>query len=677
MDGKQYTFNGLGEYQLLNLQNNYVDVQARTSQALINGTRSAKATVFSAFAAKQNNSDVIQATLNDQNNGLDILVNGNIPLTLNDLSQNETREYNNVDLALSQNGSLVVAFSSGTSLEVTVLPGLISIAVNAPASLQGNSKGLLGVWNGNMNDDFTRPDGSKILINATEFEIYYDFGEKWKINETQSLFTYPPGTTYQNFTDPDFLPLFSDNITALFGGDNDLYQQALSSCGNNIPCLYDASQTLNVELAVQGKDTADGYQEAENQAENFPPVITGPTTLNVTFGEVYTTALSVSDPNTGDTVTVTADSVPPGASFNPTSYQFTWNVSTYTNISIQIVAKDSKNAASIYSPAQIIMCYCANGGTCDYTGETIEDGSVSQVPCICSDGWTGDHCTFDFDSCANFPCYENVTCTDNVAPLTGYTCGSCPQGYTGDGILCSDFDECASSATNSCQQVCVNTIGGYTCDCQSGYQLNADGKTCLDADECFKNSQICGQICTNTNGSYICSCHSGFNLNSDNKSCIAATTCSSNNNCSESCTLINGKDQCACKNGYILQPDGVSCKDRDECADKIDTCQMLCNNTIGGYQCSCSSGYSLNVDGKTCSDINECSTFNACHSNANCQNTPGSYTCSCNSGYTGNGKTCTAPKIAYEDHDRQELLNLMLSLFHSSIALVNMSENNS
>ncbi|RDD36185.1 Latent-transforming growth factor beta-binding protein 1, partial [Trichoplax sp. H2] len=303
-------------------------------------------------------------------------------------------------------------------------------------------------------------------------------------------------------------------------------------------------------------------------------------------------------------------SVPPGASFNPTSYQFTWNVSTYTNISIQIVAKDSKNAASIYSPAQIIMCYCANGGTCDYT-------------------------------CANFPCYENVTCTDNVAPLTGYTCGSCPQGYTGDGILCSDFDECASSATNNCQQVCVNTIGGYTCDCQSGYQLNADGKTCLDADECFKNSQICGQICTNTNGSYICSCHSGFNLNSDNKSCIAATTCSSNNNCSESCTLINGKDQCACKNGYILQPDGVSCKDRDECADKIDTCQMLCNNTIGGYQCSCSSGYSLNVDGKTCSDINECSTFNACHSNANCQNTPGSYTCSCNSGYTGNGKTCT------------------------------------
>lgn len=155
-------------------------IQARTSQALLNGTRSAKATVFSAVAAKQNNSDVIQATLNDQNNGLDILVHGNLSLTMDDLSQNQTREFNNVDLALSQNGSLVVAFSSGASLEVTVLPGLISIAVNAPSSLQGQSVGLLGTWNGDMNDDFTRPDGTKIPINATEFEIYYGFGEKCK-----------------------------------------------------------------------------------------------------------------------------------------------------------------------------------------------------------------------------------------------------------------------------------------------------------------------------------------------------------------------------------------------------------------------------------------------------------------------------------------------------------------
>ena len=115
----------------------------------------------------------------------------------------------------------------------------------------------------------------------------------------------------------------------------------------------------------------------------------------------------------------------------------------------------------------------------NFRGETVEDSSsISQIPCVCADGWSGDHCTVDFDSCANFPCYENVTCTDNQAPLTGYKCGSCPQGYTGDGQFCSDFDECANSTTHNCQQVCVNTVGSYSCSCHSGYEFNSDGKTC-------------------------------------------------------------------------------------------------------------------------------------------------------------------------------------------------------
>ena len=74
--------------------------------------------------------------------------------------------------------------------------------------------------------------------------------------------------TYYNFTDSNFLPQFFDNITVLFGGNTALYQQALRSCGDNIPCLYDASQTQDISLAVKGKDTADSYQEAENEAGN-------------------------------------------------------------------------------------------------------------------------------------------------------------------------------------------------------------------------------------------------------------------------------------------------------------------------------------------------------------------------------------------------------------------------
>ena len=42
-----------------------------------------------------------------------------------------------------------------------------------------------------------------------------------------------------------------------------------------------------------------------------------------------------------------------------------------------------------------------------------------------------------------------------------------------------DIDECASDATNNCEQVCHNTQGSYTCDCDAvGYELDENGFTC-------------------------------------------------------------------------------------------------------------------------------------------------------------------------------------------------------
>ena len=32
--------------------------------------------------------------------------------------------------------------------------------------------------------------------------------------------------------------------------------------------------------------------------------------------------------------------------------------------------------------------------------------------------------------------------------------------------------------THNCQQVCVNTDGGFRCECDQGYQVNDDGITC-------------------------------------------------------------------------------------------------------------------------------------------------------------------------------------------------------
>ena len=44
-------------------------------------------------------------------------------------------------------------------------------------------------------------------------------------------------------------------------------------------------------------------------------------------------------------------------------------------------------------------------------------------------------------------------------------------------LLDADINEC-TTGTDQCQQVCRNTIGSYMCDCNSGFVIDANGRTC-------------------------------------------------------------------------------------------------------------------------------------------------------------------------------------------------------
>ena len=41
----------------------------------------------------------------------------------------------------------------------------------------------------------------------------------------------------------------------------------------------------------------------------------------------------------------------------------------------------------------------------------------------------------------------------------------------------SDINECAEE-TDRCEVDCANTIGSYSCNCNSGFIIDADGITC-------------------------------------------------------------------------------------------------------------------------------------------------------------------------------------------------------
>ena len=182
LDAKTYSFNGHGEYTLLDIDNSYFRLQGRTMRAIRNGTASALATVFTAFAAKQNDSDTIEASLNSNNNGIDIYVSNNsTSFPFSNIGENDTLSYNNVDLSRSNDGKLVMAFSSGISVEVQLLTEMLAVTFSAPDTYKGNTKGLLGTWNDNMTDDFMRPNGTYLDISASESNIFYSFGQLCKL----------------------------------------------------------------------------------------------------------------------------------------------------------------------------------------------------------------------------------------------------------------------------------------------------------------------------------------------------------------------------------------------------------------------------------------------------------------------------------------------------------------
>ena len=103
-----------------------------------------------------------------------------------------------------------------------------------------------------------------------------------------------------------------------------------------------------------------------------------------------------------------------------------------------------------------------------------------------------------------------------------------------------DIDECALG-THGCDQTCTNTPGSYTCSCRSGYTLDRNGAACngtylytfirniifslysaliLDNNECSSSStNNCQQLCLNIPGSYSCTCNAGYRLNSDGRTC--------------------------------------------------------------------------------------------------------------------------------------------------------------
>jgi tolkin protein len=198
-----------------------------------------------------------------------------------------------------------------------------------------------------------------------------------------------------------------------------------------------------------------------------------------------------------------------------------------------------------------------------------------------------------------------------------------------------EFDECATD-THGCHHECINTLGGYQCKCNIGYELHSDGKQCEDAcggqidtangtlqspsfpDQYPPNKNCIWQIVAPVQYRITIN-FTHFDLEGNNQDCeydfvelrssidddskVHGTFCGSVvpqpiTSDGNTLRITFTTDNTVQKSGFSA----VFFTDRDECAIDNGGCQHVCKNTIGSYQCSCHSGYTLHDNGHDCKE---------------------------------------------------------------------------
>ena len=271
--------------------------------------------------------------------------------------------------------------------------------------------------------------------------------------------------------------------------------------------------------------------------------------------------------------------------------------------------------------------------------------------CACNHGYKlgsdGKACD-DIDECDDtqtdlaHECVAHATCTNTIG---SHDC-TCDQYWNADGsearTECLNNDECADDTTlcggsevpENLYGECINdTEGSYECACMTGFTF--EGDVCVDIDECATGDHVCqpSAVCVNKHmgtdeQKYSCDCEEGtmpdilYNRHELARTAGVIITCKDINECEI------GADRCHIQ-AHCL----------DTAYDHSDGCDMDSDvDCTPGYDCECNIGYEADPNGShadsrdkgpVCIDIDECAvgTHN-CDENATCTNNDGGFTCS-------------------------------------------------
>ncbi|KAL8184089.1 UNVERIFIED_CONTAM: EGF-containing fibulin-like extracellular matrix protein 2 [Gekko kuhli] len=120
-----------------------------------------------------------------------------------------------------------------------------------------------------------------------------------------------------------------------------------------------------------------------------------------------------------------------------------------------------------------------------------------------------------------------------------------------------------------CEQRCFNTYGTFICRCKQGYELDHDGFTCKDIDECSYSTYLCQYQCVNEPGHFSCACPQGYQQ-------LSTRLCQDINECE------TGAHQCTESQNCINFHGGYRCVEKNLCQEpyvQVSENRCLCPST--------------------------------------------------------------------------------------------------
>ncbi|KAG6459737.1 hypothetical protein O3G_MSEX011577 [Manduca sexta] len=264
-DDLQYTFNGKGEYVLVRVDHPQLrlDVQGRFEQVPRNRHGSVNATHLTSIVSASNHSVPIEVRIRPQHAQwryrLDVFADGK--RVYFDRPALRVQYFPGVTvyqpMYILNQSEIVIMFSSGAGVEVVENKGFMTARVYLPWTYMNQTRGLFGNWSLDINDDFTRPDGTRVAVDLNNFQsAHRDFAQFWQLTDREqrnlgvAMFVREYGRTAAYYNDNQFIPNFirepADFLPANRSQD---VARAIEICQDSYQCRYDYGMTLDRDMA--------------------------------------------------------------------------------------------------------------------------------------------------------------------------------------------------------------------------------------------------------------------------------------------------------------------------------------------------------------------------------------------------------------------------------------------